>query len=95
LARSSASINDLLAVVRDAESKYDTESKHRRAYKWLVKFSKRVNYYGNILDVLVQQAPEYTALAWGAMKILFVVRDLAQAASMGIADRLSGHDQSP
>ena len=30
-------------------------------------------YYGNIFDVFAQHHPEYVALAWGAMKFLFVV----------------------
>jgi hypothetical protein len=29
-------------------------------------------YYANIFDVLAQHHPEYVALAWGAMKFLFV-----------------------
>ena len=74
LAVASSGISDLLAVVRDAQSKYATDHKNQKTYKWIVKFSKRVSHYGNILDVLVQQAPEYASLAWGAMKVLFVVR---------------------
>ena len=74
LALTGSGINDLLGVVRDAQKKYETDHKNQRTYKWVVKFSKRVSHYGNILDVLVQQAPEFASLAWGAMKVLFVVR---------------------
>ena len=33
----------------------------------------RVQYYGNVMDVLVQHHPEYVSLAWGTMKFFFVV----------------------
>lgn len=73
LASRNASIDDLLAVVKDAQSRYDAEDKHQRTQKWLVKFSKRVHHYGNTMDVLCQHHPEYVSLAWGAMKLLFTV----------------------
>ena len=33
----------------------------------------RIHHYGKVMDVLVQQHPEYVALAWGAMKLVFGV----------------------
>lgn len=70
--QSVSSLEDLRSVVSTAEKRY-TES-HRPAQKWLVKFSQRVQYYGNVLDVIAQHHPEYVSLAWGAMKFLFTVR---------------------
>jgi hypothetical protein len=70
--RDKACMNDVVGVLADLKQKYDkkTESKAR---KWLVTFSGKVIYYGTVLDVLVQQYPEYVSLAWGTMKFLFIV----------------------
>lgn len=38
-----------------------------------MEISKRVSYYGKVMDVLVQQHPEYVSLAWGTMKLVFGV----------------------
>lgn len=69
-----ASIKDVLQAVSDARDKYHAK-RTSKAWKWLTQLSARVNYYGSILDVMVQHHPEYAALAWGAMKVLFVVRN--------------------
>ena len=66
-------IDDVLNAVVDAQSRYNIAHKDSKAGKWLRKLSSRVWLYGNIIDVLVQQHPEYVSLAWGAMKFLFVV----------------------
>ncbi|KAF2178655.1 hypothetical protein K469DRAFT_731662 [Zopfia rhizophila CBS 207.26] len=66
-----ASIKDVLQAVSDARDKYRAK-RTSKAWKWLTQLSARVNYYGSILDVMVQHHPEYAALAWGAMKVLFV-----------------------
>jgi len=72
LAQKPVSIEELKQVVEISKAKY--EGKHKsKATKWLVKISHRVKYYGNIGDALVQQHPEYVALAWGAFKLLFIV----------------------
>jgi hypothetical protein len=68
------SANDVLQAVREAQDNYSAK-RTSKAWKWLTQLSTRINYYGSILDVLVQHHPEYAALAWGAMKVLFVVRD--------------------
>lgn len=67
-----ASIKDVLEVVNDAQNVYHGK-RASKAWKWLTQFSSRVTYYSSILDVMVQHHPEYAALAWGAMKLLFVV----------------------
>ncbi|KAJ4297913.1 hypothetical protein N0V90_005812 [Kalmusia sp. IMI 367209] len=66
-----ASLQDVIQAVSVARDKYHTK-RTSKAWKWLTQLSGRVNYYGSILDVLVQHHPEYAALVWGAMKVLFV-----------------------
>ncbi|KAK7999450.1 hypothetical protein PG990_012050 [Apiospora arundinis] len=57
------------------ESCLDQYSEKRGSSKarlWLNQLSSKINYYGNILDVLVQHHPEYVSLAWGTFKFLFI-----------------------
>ncbi len=68
-----SSILELQRLVADAQSKYTANHGNGRVRKWLVKLSTRITHYGAILDVLAQHHPEYVALAWGAMKFLFLV----------------------
>lgn len=72
-ASQSADIDTVFRAVSDAQQRYKTSQKSSKAWKWLSRFSSRVQYYGNIMDVLVQHHPEYVSLAWGAMKFLFGV----------------------
>lgn len=65
-------INSLLDVLEQVQQQYHDRIQSK-ARKWLCRLSARINLYGNILDVLVQQSPEYVSLAWGAFKFLFVV----------------------
>lgn len=51
---------------------YQNDSKST-AKSWLYKFSRRIHYYSQVLDVMVQHHPEYVSLAWGTMKFLFIV----------------------
>ena len=67
------SMFDVEKAVLVARAHYDGK-KSSKVRKYLADFSKRVCFYGNIMDVLVQHHPEYVSLAWGAMKLLFVVR---------------------
>jgi hypothetical protein len=73
LAHRAASLEDFQRTVTDVKLKYDNQHKDDKVSKWLRKCSSRVQFYGNIMDVLVQHHPEYVSLAWGAMKVLFVV----------------------
>lgn len=65
-------MHDVQDTLMNAKRAYDSKpvSKTR---KWLVIFSSKLTYYGNVLDVLVQHHPEYVSLAWGAFKFLFIV----------------------
>ncbi|KAK7977187.1 hypothetical protein PG988_004677 [Apiospora saccharicola] len=76
-------------------NQYNSSQSDYKAKYWLHSFAKKVTFYGGILDVFVQHHPEYAALAWGAMKLLFssfinhekTVVKLAEGLSL-IADRL-------
>jgi hypothetical protein len=74
---SQASLNDIVEAVNDTRDRYNTK-RSSEAWKWLTQLSSRINHYGSILDVMVQHHPEYAALVWGAMKVLFVVISHAQ-----------------
>ena len=77
LARQASCMEDVQSAVVDAKARYDSGRQNHNVSMWLSKLSTRVGYYGNIMDVLVQHDPQYAALAWGAMKFLFVVRPQA------------------
>ena len=66
-------IAELKSLVVDAQRRHPSMSEHGSLRKWLQRFSSRITHYGYILDVLVSHHPEYVALAWGAMKFLFIV----------------------
>ncbi|KAF2997547.1 hypothetical protein E8E13_000111 [Curvularia kusanoi] len=64
-------MKDVIITVQSAQDSYSAK-RNSKAWRWLTQLSTRINHYGSILDVMVQHHPEYAALAWGAMKILFV-----------------------
>jgi hypothetical protein len=66
------SMSDFMKALNQSKSKYENKPASK-ARKWLAVFSGKVTYYNTVLDVLVQQYPEYVSLAWGAMKFLFIV----------------------
>lgn len=72
-ANNATSLQDLQDILAKARAKYEVSHKNETTKKWLGKIATRLQYYGTIMDVLVQHHPEYVALAWGAMKFLFVV----------------------
>ena len=63
---------DVQNAVQRAFEVYQSR-KNGRIQRLLADFSGGVNYYGQIMDVLVQHHPEYVSLAWGTTKFLFVV----------------------
>jgi hypothetical protein len=67
------SLEDVLDCIRDAQAEYESRRGRSKLRECLSSLAERVHHYGNIMDVLVQHHPEYVALAWGAMKVLFVV----------------------
>lgn len=78
----------LLEVMKAAQSEQETrfpgsadESKQTRRQRVQAKiragcraFSEATYEYSQIMDMLVSQAPEYVALAWGAIKIVLVIQ---------------------
>ncbi|KAH6676750.1 hypothetical protein B0J14DRAFT_586233 [Halenospora varia] len=79
------SIQDLRDVVKGAVDKYSADH-DKPLRKWITRFSTRVMYYGNIMDVLSQHHPEYVSLAWGTMKFMFVVRTHLEASPKNLGD---------
>ena len=73
LVEQASCLEDIQRTVINAKSRYELTHQNKKVGKWLSRLSSRVNFYGNIMDVLVQHHPEYVALAWGGMKCLFVV----------------------
>lgn len=66
-------IHSVQEAVNKSMAKYESHRKSSVASTWLVCFSQRIKFYGDVLDVFVQHHPEYVSLAWGAMKFLFTV----------------------
>ena len=74
LLASRTSIEDVRILVQKAKEDYAASSSSRTpVHKWLTRFSSRIMYYGQVLDMLSQQHPEYVALAWGTMKFVLTV----------------------
>lgn len=70
----STSLEDLLIVSRQAEARYDQSAQGRRSVKaWIRGLSKRILYYGQVLDTLSQHHPEYVSLVWGMVKFVLMV----------------------
>lgn len=66
-------MDDVYETVVEAKACYEKNNEHSKARIWLARFSSRVLFYANILDVLCQHHPEYVSLAWGTFRLLFVV----------------------
>ena len=66
------SMLDVQLELLDALKRYESTSESK-ARRWLVAFSERIAYYGQVFDVLVQHHPEYVSLAWGTFKFIFQV----------------------
>ena len=67
------SLQEMLDAVIAAKTHYGSRRMNNKAKSCLVAFSKRVCYYGGIMDVMVQHHLEYVSLVWGAMKLFFGV----------------------
>ncbi|KAI1415684.1 hypothetical protein F5Y13DRAFT_147541 [Hypoxylon sp. FL1857] len=65
-------LESFLQTVLDARVHYEARKGDSRVREVLVELSEKIHHYGGIMDVLVSHHPEYAALAWGAMKFLFV-----------------------
>jgi hypothetical protein len=67
-------IEDVQSTAAGARKRYEDKSGSTKVRQCLASFSQKVLRYGKVLDVFAQHHPEYVSLAWGAMKILFMVR---------------------
>ncbi|KAI0192307.1 hypothetical protein EV127DRAFT_468893 [Xylaria flabelliformis] len=65
-------IESVLTSVVEARVAYEARKGESKVREALVSFSEKIHYYSGILDVLVSHHPEYVALAYGAIKFLFV-----------------------
>ncbi|EAU29358.1 predicted protein [Aspergillus terreus NIH2624] len=63
-------MEDLLKAVKKAQEECHGRRTDSAVGRCMVQLAERIHYYGNIMDVLSQHHPEFTALAWGAMKLL-------------------------
>ncbi len=68
-----SNIEHVLSLVNEAKRNYESKTQRRKVSQWLAAFSSRIMYYGQVLDTLAQHHPEYVALAWGTIKLVFVV----------------------
>ena len=66
-------IEDIRDVLETASRQYQDRRKFKTLKKWFASLSARLQFYGNVLDMMVQHHPEYVSLVWGAMKFLIVV----------------------
>lgn len=70
------SIEDVQNAVLQAKTTYELKPRRVKLRQHLAKLSSRLMYYSSIMDMLAQHHPEYTSLAWGAMKLVLVVSSL-------------------
>ncbi|WAO88765.1 Hypothetical protein NCS54_00612700 [Fusarium falciforme] len=72
LLQDSSSLEDVQKAVDEAMAKYEAKAESSKTRKWLQRFSETICHYSQVLDVFVQHHPEYVALAWGTMKLVFI-----------------------
>jgi hypothetical protein len=82
-------IEEVQAVVTQAQRRYESSRGKSKSRELLGQFSALLCHYDNIIEVFVQHHPEYVALAWGAMKFLFVVSDISSSLQQCHMSRLT------
>lgn len=70
---SSSCIEYVQQIVFESLAKYEAKREFSKPRKWLQKASESICHYAIVLDVFIQHHPEYVALVWGTMKLLFIV----------------------
>jgi hypothetical protein len=63
----------VLASVEEAQVYYEERKGNSKLRKKLVHLSEKLYSYSSIMDVLLPQQPEYSTLAYSAMKFLLLV----------------------
>jgi hypothetical protein len=86
-------LQDVVDEVAKAKAQYDHKDDDSKLYKRITSFSKRVAYYGKVLDVMVQHHPEYVSLAWGTLKFIFGVSVFLRLLRSGI-DTVAGSNRA-
>jgi glycogen debranching enzyme len=66
-------VDEVLATIQSAQANYAKRRDGSQARESLTQLSEKLMFYTGVMDVIVNQHPEYTALAWGAMKFLLIV----------------------
>ncbi|KAI1131334.1 hypothetical protein F5Y10DRAFT_74044 [Nemania abortiva] len=67
------SIEQAKQLLLEAECQYKSSTNEKKnLQRWLRSASSRLLYYGNVLDVLAQQHPEYVSLVWGGVKFVLM-----------------------
>ncbi|KAF7960399.1 hypothetical protein EAE96_000082 [Botrytis aclada] len=67
-----STLDDIVKCVSAAQLKYEDRQGDSKIRRCLTSFAQRVHCYGPVMDALVQQAPEYVSLVYGAMKLVLV-----------------------
>ncbi|KAF5568818.1 hypothetical protein FPHYL_2625 [Fusarium phyllophilum] len=88
LSDSSDSLESVQVAVEATFERYES-NRNSRVASWLHRLSRRIHYYGRVLDVMVQHHPEYVSLAWGMMKLLFMISIEHENHVVGIAKALT------
>ncbi|CAM1509903.1 Fc.00g002380.m01.CDS01 [Cosmosporella sp. VM-42] len=65
-------LEDVEDSVKEAQRRYETHRKHGKLRDGLRRFAQVIHHYGKIMEVFVSHHPEYVALAWGTMNLVFV-----------------------
>jgi hypothetical protein len=69
----SSTVEDIHAAVEAIKAKYESKAGKKKGLKWLSRFSGKIMYYSQVLDMLSQHHPEYVALGWGSIKFVLMV----------------------
>ena len=64
------SLQHVLDAIAIAQKRYEKEHTKSKIRRCITELSKRICFYGNVMDVLVQHHPGYVALAWGVMRLV-------------------------
>lgn len=73
VAEGATCLGDVQEIIEKSMAKYELDRKHWKTRRWLHSMAGKLDYYQNVMDMLVQHHPEYVALVWGAMKFLLLV----------------------
>lgn len=70
----SGNLEAVLPCAEQAKARCQEHKGESKVRQLLVSLSERIHDYSGVVDVFGSHHPEYTALVWSAMKVLFVVK---------------------